>query len=286
MLPDWWKHKWLNKPVVESYIHAFVLLLTDFFTLMVRFQKVSLSETFLGRNAISSLSVPGYEFWALASQPPWCWLLVASPLDILLGHPSTWLDQAPYPQATIPTSLGILRPGCPPLDWNILILWYWYTSSSGADFFNDESTGSIYLSIILFQRCAFLPNPSDAIWKSVCYQIPSLEVSSVSMLSGAQKVLNRICWMNKSKWVAPTLGPACDAILLMWGANSETVHSYKWPTKAQTLWRGHLGSNSSSTTYHLCVLEHTGHFNPYALGKMRIITSHPPLLEDQVTYHM
>lgn len=145
MLPDWWKHKWLNDPVVKSsFMHLFSCSQT-FFTLPVRFHKMNFSKTFLGHSAISSLSAPGYKFWALASQWPWCWLLVASPLGIVLGHPSTWLERAPYPQAAIPTSLGIFRAGYPPLDWNILILWYWYTSPSGANFFNDESMGNIHL---------------------------------------------------------------------------------------------------------------------------------------------
>lgn len=151
-------------------------------------------KTFLGLSTILSLSAPSYEFRAPASQLPWCWLLVVSSPGIVLGLRSTWLVRAPgtrgppslHPQEHSGQNI-FLCTGTPLFSLTLTYL------PSGANFFNDESTGSIYLSVALFQSWACLTNPSDATWGSVCYRIPSLDVSSVSVLSGAQKVLNKIC---------------------------------------------------------------------------------------------
>ena len=63
--------------------------------------------------ASSPPSVPGCEFWALASQLTWCWLLADSPLGTVVGLPGTLLGWAPGTQrpASLPpwghTGLGI-----------------------------------------------------------------------------------------------------------------------------------------------------------------------------------
>lgn len=50
----------------------------------------------------------------------------------------------------------------------------------------------------------------------VCYRPSPLSVCTVSVWPAAKEELNLICSMNKSRWVAQTLGPVCDAVVEKW----------------------------------------------------------------------
>ena len=124
-------------PVVRSYLHVLVLLLMGiFFVLPVRLHKV-----YFWGLASSPPSVPGCEFWALASQLTWCWLLVDSPLGIVPGLPGILLGWAPGTHRTASLSpQGHTRLGIPLWTGTELYSpWHWYPSPSGANFLNDES---------------------------------------------------------------------------------------------------------------------------------------------------
>lgn len=264
---DWWKHKWLDNPMVKSYLHAFVLLLTDFFILSVTFHNMSLAKTFLGLSTISSLSAPGYEFWALASQLPWCWLLVASPSGIVLGLPYIWLERAPGTHR--PLSLHLQEHS-----GRGISLWTRTSLSSLTEI--DIPLPLVPTSSVMnllgvstckspsFKTRLFLPIPVMPFGGvSVIKFLPLMWALWVYCLVHRRCSTQSVEW-NKSTWVAPTLGPVCDTILEKW----------QWPILRQFIRRsgqlryklepGHLGSNSSSTTYYLCVLQQTDHFNPCA----------------------
>ena len=92
----------------------------------------------------------------------------------------------------------------------------------------------------------------------VCYRPSPLGVCTVSVWPAAKEELNLICSMNKSRWVAQTLGPVCDAVVEKW----------QGPILRQSAHRGTgpearlPGSDPSSTAYYLCDPKQEGHSNP------------------------
>ena len=128
--------KWLDDQWWgATFMHSFSCSRT-FIVLPVRLCKMC----FWG-SAPTHPSAPGCEFWAPASQLPWCWLFLASPLGISPGPschtsgPSSW-----HPQVTIPTSLRTHWAGIPLWTGTELYSsWHWHTSPSGAKLLNDDS---------------------------------------------------------------------------------------------------------------------------------------------------